>query len=141
MPAPGSVVVTLPNAPAGITIDGNGVISVGAGAVRGAVTVTYQVCEAAAPGNCDSATVSLLLAPAPQPDVITVAAGATSSGNVGSNDDVPPGARFSVVGTPPPGLQFNPDGSYLYIPPAGTTGQIGFTYSVCLPAPDAAVCA
>ena len=141
VPAPGSVVVTLPNAPAGITIDGNGVISVGAGAVRGAVTVTYQVCEAAAPGNCDSATVSLLLAPAPQPDVITVAAGATSSGNVGSNDDVPPGARFSVVGTPPPGLQFNPDGSYLYIPPAGTTGQIGFTYSVCLPAPDAAVCA
>lgn len=141
VPAPGSVRVTLPDAPAGITIDANGLVSVGAGAVRGAVTVTYLVCEAAAPANCDSATVSLLLAPAPQPDVISVAAGATSSGNVGSNDDVPPGARFSVIGTPPPGLQFNADGSYLYTPPADTTGQVGFTYSVCLPDPDSAVCA
>lgn len=141
VPAPGSVRVTLPNAPAGITVDADGIISVGAGAVRGAVTLTYQVCEVAAPTNCDSATVRLLLAPAPQPDVVSVAAGASASGNLGSNDNVPPGARFSVVGTPPPGLQFNPDGSYVYTPPAGASGQVGFTYSVCLPAPDAAVCA
>ena len=137
-PAAGSVTLSLIGAPSGYSINADGTIVTGATA--GAVTLTYQVCEAAAPGNCDTATVSLLLIPAPVADTATVQAGQTATGNVGANDNVPAGALFSVTGAPPAGLVFNVDGSYSYTPPAGTTGPVSFTYQVCLPAPNATVC-
>ncbi|WP_312683142.1 Ig-like domain-containing protein [Stenotrophomonas chelatiphaga] len=139
-PASGTVVLSLVGAPAGYAINANGTIVIPAGTPSGAVTLTYQVCEAAAPTNCDSAQVSLLLTPAPAADSVSAAAGQTTSGNVGNNDNVPPGSIYSVVGGTPAGLVFNPDGSFSYTPPAGASGTISFTYQVCLPAPNAAVC-
>ncbi len=139
-PASTAVVLSLVGAPAGYVIAADGTISIPTGTVSGPVTLTYQVCEAAAPGNCDSATVSLLLVPAPAVDSVSAAAGQTTSGNVGNNDNVPPGSSFSLVGAAPPGLLFNADGSFSYTPPPGTSGTVGFTYQVCLPAPHSTVC-
>ena len=139
-PAPGTVTLSLVGAPAGYAINADGTIATPAGTLSGAVALTYQVCEVAAPTNCDTATVSLLLTPEPLADSVAVAAGQTVGGNVGGNDNVPAGSTFSVVGTPPPGLVFNADGSFSYTPPAGTGGPVGFTYQVCLPAPDGSVC-
>ena len=67
-------------------------------------------------------------------------AGQLLAGNVGSNDNAPAGAVFRVPGAVPAGLQFGPDGTFLYTPPANFTGPVTFTYQVCLPAPDSAQC-
>ena len=139
-PAASAVLLSLVGTPAGYAINADGTISVPSGTLSGPVTLTYQVCEAAAPGNCDSALVTLLVRPAPVDDVLSTSAGQPVSGNVGSNDNVPVGAQFTVIGGTPPGLQFNADGSFTFTPPAGTTGPVGFTYQVCLPAPNASVC-
>ncbi|MDA4541238.1 hypothetical protein NY997_09295, partial [Escherichia coli] len=70
--------------------------------------LTYQICEAAAPSNCDTATVALVITPSPQADAYSVlAAGTISNGNVAANDNLPTGSQFSVQGTVPAGLSFN----------------------------------
>ncbi len=139
-PAAGSVVLSLVSAPTGYAIAADGVVSVPLDALSGPVSLSYQSCEAATPSNCDTAAISLLLTPSPQPDSIGVQAGQTVTGRVDGNDNVPPGSQFSVPGTVPPGLQFNADGSFSYTPPAGSGGTVSFTYQVCLPAPNSAVC-
>ncbi|MEG2803942.1 Ig-like domain-containing protein [Stenotrophomonas sp.] len=139
-PPPADVILSLVGAPAGITINPDGTISVGTGAASGATTITYQICEAAAPGNCATASVTVVITPAPQNDTFPAPAGRPTTGNVGSNDNVPPGALFTLVGGAVPGLVFNADGSFSYTPPSGTAGPVGFTYQVCLPAPYSAQC-
>ncbi len=139
-PAAGSVTVSLVGAPAGFTIAADGTISVGTGVTSGTTTLTYQVCEAAASSNCATATVNVVVSPAPQADAFSVPAGQVLSNTVAGNDNLPAGASFSVQGATPPGLVFNTDGSFTYTPPAGTTGVVDFTYQACLPAPNAALC-
>ncbi|WP_172838044.1 Ig-like domain-containing protein [Stenotrophomonas sp. LM091] len=140
-PAAGSVTVSLVGAPAGFGIAADGTISVGPGVTSGSTTLTYQVCEAAAAGNCATATVNVVVSPAPQADAFSVQAGQVLSNTVAGNDNLPAGSSFSVQGATPPGLVFNTDGSFTYTPPAGTTGVVGVTYQACLPAPNAALCA
>ncbi|WP_121040395.1 Ig-like domain-containing protein [Stenotrophomonas rhizophila] len=141
-PAPASVQLSLVGAPAGYSIAADGTINVPIGVVAGATTLTYQICETAAPSNCDTATVALVIRPAPQNDAYAVQAGGTiSNGNVAANDGMPTGASWAVQGTPPAGLAFNADGTFSYTPPLGTTGPVTFTYQTCLPAPNAALCA
>ena len=139
-PAAVTVRLTLVGAPAGYSIAADGRISVAAGTIAGAVTLTYQICEAAALGNCDTARVTLRVTPAPQADVFAVQVGEVLEGTVAANDAMPPGTQWRVQGTPPAGLLFNADGSFRYAPPAGTTGAVTVTYLACLPAPDAAEC-
>ena len=107
----------------------------------GTDSFTYQVCSG--PGNTqpcsDPATVSITVGnappvtPTPQPDRYTqTTPGAPVTGNVGGNDtNIPATPDYSVVGTPPPGLVFNPDGTFTYTPPAGTTGPVTFDYLLC----------
>ena len=52
-PAPADVILSLLGAPAGYVINSNGTVSVPGGAAAGAVSFSYQLCEAALPGNCD----------------------------------------------------------------------------------------
>ena len=139
-PAAGSVTVSLVGAPSGFTLNSDGTINVGTGVTSGSTTLTYQVCEAAASGNCATATVNVVVSPAPQADAFSVQAGQVLSNTVAGNDNMPAGSSWSVQGTTPPGLVFNTDGSFTYTPPAGTTGVVTFTYQVCLPAPNAALC-
>ncbi|AWH38738.1 hypothetical protein C1929_19135 [Stenotrophomonas sp. ZAC14D1_NAIMI4_6] len=139
-PAAGTVTLTLVGAPAGFGINPDGTISIGTGVTSGPTTVTYQVCEVAAPGNCATASVTVVVSPAPQPDAFSVQAGQTLANSVASNDNMPAGSVWSVQGTAPAGLLFNADGSFTYTPPVGTSGPVSFTYQVCLPAPNAALC-
>src|SRR5262249_28257412 len=48
---------------AGITLNANGLVSVAAGTPAGTHHLTYQICETASPGNCDSADVTITVAP------------------------------------------------------------------------------
>src|SRR5690606_33985992 len=54
------------------------------------------------------------------------------SGNVLTNDYDLNGQTFTaaVVGTPPVGLVFQPNGDFTYVPPTDFTGTIAVTYSV-----------
>jgi uncharacterized repeat protein (TIGR01451 family) len=139
-PASADVLLSLVGAPSGYTLAADGTLTIAAGVPAGAITLTYQLCETALDTNCDSAQLQLLVAPLASPDVFSTPAAQLLAGNVGSNDNAPVGAVFTLTTTAPAGLQFGPDGSFLYTPPANFTGPVGFTYQVCLPAPDTAQC-
>ena len=139
-PAPGDVVLSLVGAPGGFTLNPDGTISVGSGVGSGPTTITYQICEAAAPSNCDTASVTVVVTPAPQNDAFAVQAGQTLANTVAANDNTPTGAVFTLQGTAPTGLTFNPDGTFTYTPATGVTGPVSVAYQVCLPAPDSSLC-
>jgi uncharacterized repeat protein (TIGR01451 family) len=135
------VTLSLANTPPpGYTITAAGVINVPAGAAAGAVTLSYQLCEAGSTTNCDIAQVALVIAPVAVTDTFSIPAGQNLVGDVGLNDNAPVGATFSVV-TPPAAGTFTlqTDGSFTYTP-AGAGAQT-VQYQVCLPAPDNATCA
>ncbi|WWW35741.1 Ig-like domain-containing protein [Stenotrophomonas rhizophila] len=139
-PLPASVVLTLVGAPAGYTLNADGTLGVGSTVTSGTTTLTYQICEAAAPTNCDTASITVIVSPSPQNDAFSVQAGQTLSNSVATNDSLPPGSTFTVQGTPPAGLTFNADGSFTYAPLPATPSPVTFTYQACLPAPNV-VCA
>ncbi len=139
-PLPATVLLSLVGAPTGYAIAADGTVSVPANAAAGRGTLTYQICEAALPGNCDSSSVTLVVSPAANDDVVATRVGQTVAGNVATNDNVPLDAVFAVSGVAPPGLAFNPDGSFTFTPPLGSSGPVSFDYQVCLAAPDAGVC-
>ncbi len=141
---PANLTTTLITAPAGYTITAAGAISVPANAVAGPVTLGYRICLTAAPTLCDTASVQVVVGPNAVNDAVsTPGAGQPVSGNVGSNDNTPAGSLFSAAGaTPTQGsATVNPDGTFTYQPNAGSAGTDSFGYQVCLPAPNAAVCA
>ena len=134
------VTLSLVNAPPpGFTITSAGVINVPAGAAAGAVSLTYELCEAGAGSNCDTAQVALLIAPAAADDTYTTPAGQPLVGDVSINDNAPAGASYTLL-TPPAAGSFTlqPNGSFTYTPAAA--GPQTVQYQVCLPAPDAAIC-
>ena len=135
------VTLSLVNAPPpGYTITSAGVINVPAGASAGAVSLTYELCEAGAASNCDTAQVALLIAPAAADDTYTTPAGQPLLGNVGLNDNAPAGSTFSVVAAPAAGtFTLQTDGSFSYTPVGAGVQTV--QYQVCLPAPDAGTCA
>ena len=139
-PAAADVLLTLVGAPGGFTLNPDGTISVGAGVTSGATTVTYQICEAAAPSNCDTASVTVVVTPAPQNDAFAVQAGQTVSNTVAANDNTPAGAVFTLQDSAPAGLTFNANGTFTYTPATGVVGAVSVAYQVCLPAPNASLC-
>ena len=107
-------------------------------ALRTAEKVDWYVCQAA---SCDTASIRLVIAPDAEPDVFTATGGVSMPGDVATNDNAPAVSVFSALTTPTRGtLVFNADGSFTYTPRAGAVGADAFDYSVCLPAPDNAVC-
>ncbi len=59
---PGQVTLTGVTVPTGLTLNGNGTITVGAGLPSGTYSLTYQICENGAnPVNCDTATVTIIV--------------------------------------------------------------------------------
>ncbi|MDC7998423.1 Ig-like domain-containing protein, partial [Gilvibacter sediminis] len=67
----------------------------------------------------------------------------TIDGDLNIDNNVPDGSTYTVLSGPSPaGLAFtlNTDGTYSYTPPAGFTGDVTFTYEVCLPAPNDDIC-
>ena len=139
-PAAGDVLLSLVGAPAGFSIGTDGRITVSTGVTSGATALTYQICEAAAPANCDTASVTVVVSPAPQNDAYSVPAGQTLTNTVASNDSMPATAVYTVLGATPAGLSLTSTGAFTYTPPGGTPSPVSFTYQACLPAPYAASC-
>ncbi|MDW8295757.1 MAG: Ig-like domain-containing protein, partial [Raineya sp.] len=103
----------------------------------GTDTFTYQVCNQV--GQCSSATVTITVPanPVAVNDTAVTPVNTPVSGNLGSNDNLPPGFTytFSLVngGTAAANgtLVVNPDGTYTFTPNPGFTGTVSFTYQVC----------
>jgi hypothetical protein len=108
----------------------------------------YQVCDNSSPAKCSIATVTITvlpatppagtnIAPIAMPDVSQTYVGVPVSGNVLSNDfDLNAGQILTVNTTPviaPTNgtVTISANGSYVYTPAAGFTGQDVFTYRVC----------
>ncbi|REN11776.1 hypothetical protein DSI35_09585, partial [Mycobacterium tuberculosis] len=62
-PVATDVLLSLVGAPTGFSIAADGTITVATGTAAGPTTLTYQLCEAAASSNCDTAGVTLVVAP------------------------------------------------------------------------------
>ena len=109
----------------------------------GTDTFTYSVClPAPNAALCASATVTVTVAPRAVNDTGATPANTPLNASVAANDFTLPGSSYSVTALPTNGtLTLNTaTGSYTYTPNAGYSGTDTFTYSVCLPAPNAALC-
>jgi hypothetical protein len=110
---------------------------------NGRDTARYQVCDNGTPSKCDEALIIVEVKadsngpsndpPYAQNDVASTPAGTPVSGNVLENDSDPNGDPLtsSPIGSLPPGLTLNPDGSYNYNPPSGFTGTVSVPYQAC----------
>lgn len=133
--APGDIVLTPTNA-GPVTIAADGTISVAPNTPAGIYTPSYQICEAALPDNCDTATVSVTVSTI---DAVTDALGpapaGTPAGNVLDNDFVDgapatPGAVTLTQTSGGPALTIAPDGS-VTIAPGTPAGPISGGYQIC----------
>jgi gliding motility-associated-like protein/uncharacterized repeat protein (TIGR01451 family) len=110
----------------------------------GVTTFTYSVCLAAPNGAvCDQAIAAILVGPDAVNDSYTTTFNTPVTDDVSGNDVYPAGSVFTVVTDVPATdgtILFNADGTFMFTPAAGFTGVTTFTYRVCLPAPNGAVC-
>jgi uncharacterized repeat protein (TIGR01451 family) len=110
---------------------------------------TYQVCLPAPNADkCSSATVNITVVAPPLlaavDDGYSTAYQTPVNGLASTGDTYPGGSVFSKATDPAHGTVsgFNPTtGAYTYTPANGFSGTDSFTYQVCLPAPNATVCA
>jgi hypothetical protein len=104
----------------------------------GPLEVVYTVCDDATPASCATATLHILVEPAPKipVDFNVTDVNVPVTGNVGTNDVVPAGTTY---GTPaadnnnPEGatITMNPDGSYTFV--ATVPGVYNYLVPVCGP--------
>ncbi len=128
----------------GVVINQSGLVTVPAGTPAGNYMITYQICEKLNPGNCDQATVTILVAAA---DILAVDDDFTNNpvssitggiaGNVLSNDLLSGLAvninSVSITLLDNDGisnLTIDLQGR-IVIPPGSTAGQYTFTYRIC----------
>ncbi len=152
LPAPDQVLITLlgQTGPAGalFSLAPDGRVSVPPNAAIGSHVLSYRLCSVATASLCDDAQAVLnvvggLVA---APDSASTASGQPVSVAVTANDSFPPGALVTVpaASTAQGGaVTCTPvaPASCTYTPAPGHVGADQFTYSLCAPAPNAAVCA
>jgi large repetitive protein len=133
-PAQGSVVCNNPTA-------GSCVYTPPVG-FSGQAVYTYQVCDTSTPTPvCVSSTVTIQVGPKANNDVSTTPQNTAVNGNASTNDTYPSGSVFSEGTGPTQGtLVFNADGTYTYTPDPNYSGPDSFTYTVCEPTPNQALC-
>ncbi|MEJ5054293.1 T9SS type B sorting domain-containing protein, partial [Sphingobacterium sp. MYb382] len=131
----------LDSAPAGLTLNPEGTITVRPGTAQGTHTIRYRICELLNPNNCDEAIATVTVAPAPiiaVNDAYKVAWSQESivMETVLKNDKFNNGAvNLDKVTLVPgvssnPGLFMNPDGTIMALP--GTRpGTYTYTYTIC----------
>ncbi|MCO4241217.1 Ig-like domain-containing protein [Acidovorax facilis] len=107
-------------------------------------TFTYQQCKPAPDqATCVPATVTVTVGPNAVDDNAGPATqGVPFNASVTGNDSAPVGSTYAVLASTANGtLNLNSaTGAYTYTPNAGFSGTDTFTYRVCLPAPNAALC-
>jgi hypothetical protein len=105
---------------------------------------TYVVCMPSPNENiCDTAEVSIVIAPLAADDTEIIPFGETLMANVTDNDLFPAGSAIGLLTNVPEEdgtLVFNPDGTYTFTPTPGFTGVTTFTYHICLPSPEETIC-
>jgi len=135
--SPAQVVLT-PTNTAPLTINANGAVDVAAGTPTGVYTASYQICEVANPGNCDSAQVTVTVNAAATIDALDDAfaprlQGAPAAlGNVLDNDTLnggPVGALVTL--TAPAGALSIAANGQASLDPAAAPGIYSTTYQIC----------
>ncbi len=87
-------------------------------------------------------SLTVAVGPAAVADSITTKAGESVSGNVSGNDIAPSGALYTLQSPASHGTaSVNATVDFTYSPASGYQGTDSFSYQVCLPAPDATLCA
>ncbi|MCD0468024.1 gliding motility-associated C-terminal domain-containing protein, partial [Flavobacterium sp. ENC] len=141
---PGEVKLTVTTPiPAGLTINSNGTVTVAANTPAGSYNLEYTICEISNPGNCDTATstivvtAELLLANA---DIVESIVGINQPKNllnIFSNDTkngfliVASEINLTVLTTDPTGfVKLNPDGT-LVLAANAPAGTYELTYQIC----------
>lgn len=105
----------------------------------GVTKIWWTVFDAA--NNKNVCQQNVIVAPCANDDNYTTVKGQPVNGTVTPNDKYPDGSKFTLTGGPSQGtLTFNPDGTFIYNPPAGFTGTVTFTYKICLNIPYENVC-
>ncbi|MFN7326466.1 MAG: Ig-like domain-containing protein, partial [Chitinophagales bacterium] len=90
---------------------------------------------------CDTAMVVITVGPVAENDVFTTPYDTDVTSTVVNNDIYLPGSSFTAISNPVNGVAvLNADGTFTYNPIAGFTGIDTFSYEVCLPSPNQALC-
>ncbi|MFJ1427217.1 hypothetical protein ACILD6_01265, partial [Capnocytophaga canimorsus] len=139
----GQVTLTPLITPTGITLNGDGKVTVGTNVSSGVYTLTYKICEnGATPDNCDDATVTIRVKNsiiADNDNLGTVVSGGTTTQTVISNDKL--NGTSVVIGTgvgqvtltpliTPTGITLNGDGK-VTVGTNVSSGVYTLTYKIC----------
>ncbi|MGX5732527.1 Ig-like domain-containing protein [Pseudoxanthomonas beigongshangi] len=133
--APGDIVLTPTNA-GPVTIAADGTVSIAPNTPAGVYTPSYQICEAAVPDNCDTATATVTVSTIDAvADALGPAPAGTSAGNVLTNDFVDgvpatPGTVTLTQTSGGPALTIAPDGT-VTIAPGTPAGPLSGGYEIC----------
>ena len=140
-PSTTSVTLTWNTVPAGIQTNTDGTLTVPAGTASGTYTITYTICEVLNPGNCSTATTTIVVS-APEikanADTFTITNGANggTTSSVLTNDSLNGQLNPSTTSvtltwnTVPAGVQTNTDGT-LTVPAGTASGTYTVTYTIC----------
>lgn len=126
----------------GITLDvSNGSVFVAEGTAPGAQTLTYKICEAAAPANCDTADVAITVNPFPitagDDSGSTLRTGGTAVANVLGNDTFANGTallsrvRLTQLDSTNPGVALNTATGAVTVADGTPVGAHTLHYSLC----------
>ncbi|MFJ1429860.1 hypothetical protein ACILE2_03510, partial [Capnocytophaga canimorsus] len=140
----GQVTLTPIITPTGITIDGDGKVTVGTNVSSGVYTLTYKICEnGATPNNCDDATVTITVQNsivADEDDLGPVVSGGTTTQTVISNDKL--NGTPVVIGTgvgqvtltpliTPTGITIDATNGKVTVGTNVSSGVYTLTYKIC----------
>ncbi|WP_310148833.1 Ig-like domain-containing protein [Luteimonas sp. 3794] len=139
---PDTVTITVGTLPPGIVIDTTtGVVGVEPGTPAGSYTFEYTICEILNPSNCDTATVTVVVE---APEIVAVDDSAVTEQNTPVtipvlDDDTLNGVPvdvedITIVEVTPPSngrIVILPDGTVVYTPDPGFSGEDSFEYQIC----------
>jgi large repetitive protein len=138
---PADVILTEPTPdPTGsLTLNPDGTVDVDPSTPSGTYTLTYQICEAINPTNCDQAVVTVVVPnnpPVAVNDFNVTLVNVPVGGNVLTNDFDIDGDDLTLNLTPitPPAngaVVLSADGSYTYTPNVDFVGTDSFVYEIC----------
>ena len=123
--------------PAGMSVSAIGVVSVGAGAVPGSVSLSYRICDTTDNNNCATANAAITVPPpviAAVADAFTLAAGGNA--DVLANDTLGGVAASastvtaSATGALPAGISLSASG-VITVANAAVAGTYGLGYRIC----------
>ena len=136
-PSTTSVTLTWNTVPTGIQTNTDGTLTVPAGTASGTYTVTYTICEVLNPGNCSTATTTIVVhrtavaVPVAVNDMDTIPVNTPIVIDVLRND-TPHGITPHVTTTPANGTAVvNLDNTVTYTPNTNFVGTDTFLYELC----------